>query len=152
MYKLHVNIIYRIRANSRHCWPHLARSFARSLVHERVSVPRSATYVTNVRYSLGESRVRYVKSAVTLRAYVWRALRHRGTRERQSARMQHATTLRIVGRKEHIEAPPEHRSARIATDRDNGTRNDSQRLMKCRGRISSFKFETKILIQECHRF
>ena len=31
--------------------------------------PRSATYVTNVRYSLGESRVCYVKSAVTLR--VW---------------------------------------------------------------------------------
>lgn len=42
-------------------------------VHLRLNVastcicPRSATYVTNVRYSLGESRVCYVKSAVTLR-------------------------------------------------------------------------------------
>lgn len=46
---------------------------ARVRVHLRLNVastcicPRSATYVTNVRYSLGESRVCYVKSAVTLR-------------------------------------------------------------------------------------
>lgn len=45
-------------------------SLARSLTRPRayISVPRNATYVTNVRYSLEESRVRYVKSAVTLRA------------------------------------------------------------------------------------
>lgn len=125
-----------------------------------ISVPRSATYVTNVRYSLGESRVRYVKSAVTLRACVWRALRHRGTRERRSARMQlHATALRVVGREERRGAASvEERTTAAGTSRRPPLATACRIILrgdlivKCRGRTLSFKFETKIHIQECHRF
>lgn len=80
-----LDITCRVRANSRRC-PQLAR----------ISVPWSATYVTNVRYSLGESRVRYVRGARSCIILYPRArARARyviARAPRRSARMQHATT------------------------------------------------------------
>lgn len=107
-----------------------------------ISVPRSATYVTNVRYSLGESRVRYVKSAVTLRAYVWRVTSPWNARASIGAHATRDYSPRRRKKRAHMEAPPEHRSARIAPDRDvaqaTAYRTIRSDLMKCRGQISSF--------------
>lgn len=121
-----------------------------SLVRVRadISVPWSATYVTNVRYSLGESRVRYVRGArlyiIYPRVCPRRALRHRVVRASADRRACN-TRLRLARafsqEEKSVREEARHRNTggvririRFLITRRNDDSQEDDPSAKCRGR------------------
>lgn len=128
-------------------WPQLAR----------ISVPWSATYVTNVRYSLGESRVRYVRGARSCIIYPPRVTSSARAPIGAHATRDSSPRADVSQEEKSVreETPPEYRRVRIYYIFASITRHtqvdfagQSCLLEMSRTRIRLFKFHAEIRIQE----